>query len=384
MTPRRRINILRELDYLKSIKADKSVISSIEESLSYHLNDTCATDGLCSASCPVNINTGELVKLNREEQNYELYKKIAFFSAKHFKGTTNLIQVFLKLVNEIGGTIGWRKMKFISSILNQFTNRKIPVFSQPINILSSKLRSNNYHNSMKRDLIYFPSCLARKLQPNGKNNLSIPETISSLCEKAGFEPIIPKNINSLCCGMPYLSKGYRAAYDVMAEKNKRTLLRQSKNNKIIITDNSPCTNTLQNTLNPNGQKNIEVLNPINFLRDIVIPNTKVNKRFNKIFYHSPCSMEGQGDKSDEIDLIKYFGKQVDYPQQTICCGFAGDLGFFIPQLMKSATTTIKDKINLEQKYNQYCSTSITCEMGLTQSTGKDFQSILSIANKCLH
>ena len=95
-------------------------------------------------------------------------------------------------------------------------------------------------------------------------------------------------------------------------------------------------------------------------------------------------MEGQGDKSDEIDLIKYFGKQVDYPQQTICCGFAGDLGFFIPQLMKSATTTIKDKINLEQKYNQYCSTSITCEMGLTQSTGKDFQSILSIANKCLH
>ena len=134
-------------------------------------------------------------------------------------------------------------MKFISSILNQFTNRKIPVFSQPINILSSKLRSNNYHNSMKRDLIYVPSCLARNLQPKEKNNLSIPETIRSLCEKAGFEPTIPKNINSLCCGMPYLSKGYRAAYDVMAEKNKRTLLRLSKNNKIIKTDNSPCTNT---------------------------------------------------------------------------------------------------------------------------------------------
>ena len=55
LTPRQRIGVMRELTNMKLSDHEKAIFK-------YSVDHTCATDGLCSMECPVNINTGVMVK----------------------------------------------------------------------------------------------------------------------------------------------------------------------------------------------------------------------------------------------------------------------------------------------------------------------------------
>ena len=46
--------------------------------------ETCAVDGLCAGACPVDINTGELVKRLRREQHSAWSRRWAMFAARNF------------------------------------------------------------------------------------------------------------------------------------------------------------------------------------------------------------------------------------------------------------------------------------------------------------
>ena len=77
MTPRQRIVVQREI---AAGNADSSVLNDFK----YDGIDTCATDGLCELTCPVNINTGSYVKSLKEHSNSALSEKISILFAKNF------------------------------------------------------------------------------------------------------------------------------------------------------------------------------------------------------------------------------------------------------------------------------------------------------------
>ena len=58
-------------------------------------------------------------------------------------------------------------------------------------------------------------------------------------------------------------------------------------------------------------------------------------------------------------------------------------GFYVPELTEYASCSIKRAMDINNSNNNYCSTSLTCEMGLSRTTGEDFQSLLSIADESL-
>ena len=87
--------------------------------------------------------------------------------------------------------------------------------------------------------------------------------------------------------------------------------------------------------------------------------------------------------SKVLSIAHQLAENVSSTPEPTCCGFAGDLGFYIPELTKSASNSIKEEMNINGSYKNYCSTSLTCEMGLSRTTGEVFQSLLSIADKCL-
>jgi len=35
----------------------------------------------------------------------------------------------------------------------------------------------------------------------------LPDTVASLLEKIGMRPVIPENVDKLCCGLPFASHG---------------------------------------------------------------------------------------------------------------------------------------------------------------------------------
>jgi D-lactate dehydrogenase len=64
----------------------------------------------------------------------------------------------------------------------------------------------------------------------------------------------------------------------------------------------------------------------------------------------------------------------------ICCGFAGDRGFTVPELNAFGLRRLKPQLTPDVRVGY--STSRTCEIGLTSHSGIDYQSILYLVDRC--
>ena len=63
-----------------------------------------------------------------------------------------------------------------------------------------------------------------------------------------------------------------------------------------------------------------------------------------------------------------------------CCAFAGDRGLLYPELTASATKKETAEVNARD-YDGYYSSNITCEIGMSEATGKDYVSIVYLVEK---
>ncbi len=63
-----------------------------------------------------------------------------------------------------------------------------------------------------------------------------------------------------------------------------------------------------------------------------------------------------------------------------CCGMAGDRGMLFPELTASATKTESAEVNTKN-YDGYYSSSRTCEMALSESVGKNYESVLKLLDE---
>ena len=67
------------------------------------------------------------------------------------------------------------------------------------------------------------------------------------------------------------------------------------------------------------------------------------------------------------------------PEQITYCGFAGDKGFTTPELNASALSALAEQVgHCDSGY----STSRTCEIGLSEHSGIDYQSIVYLVDRC--
>ena len=58
LSSRQRIVAQREITRIKNIPEQQERLKRLKKQYAYAGNDTCAGDGLCATSCPMNINTG--------------------------------------------------------------------------------------------------------------------------------------------------------------------------------------------------------------------------------------------------------------------------------------------------------------------------------------
>jgi len=81
-----------------------------------------------------------------------------------------------------------------------------------------------------------------------------------------------------------------------------------------------------------------------------------------------------------LELAHMCSSDVTSPENVKCCGFAGDRGFNFPELNAAALVNLKPSLKPEIKYA--FSTSKTCEIGLSEYSGIDYNSIIYLVNKC--
>lgn len=126
LSPRQRIVIAREIRRLEATNEDPIRLAEIRKEVTYQLDETCATDGLCALACPVNIDTGLFVKSWRANDLSTGNKKIAAYIGANMAETTAIMRVGLKTVSFFHTILGTTIMTTLSNGLHFISFKKVP------------------------------------------------------------------------------------------------------------------------------------------------------------------------------------------------------------------------------------------------------------------
>lgn len=380
LTPRQRIVVRRELARLKG--KDENTYKKLLDQYQYDGLDTCAVDGMCATDCPVDINTGELVKRLRKENHSSLSKRVALEIAKQFYLTEFLVKGAINFGGLVNTVMGKKAMSRLTGIVKKVVPT-FPLWSEQITG-PARFKENI---PLMPEVVYFPTCISRTMGASKDGKPAIIDTFLKVCQKANVNVLLPKDVIGHCCGQSFSSKGYTDAASFAMNKTIDSLWNWSKEGELpVIVDVSSCTYTLQQSakyLNTENKKRLALLkiyDTVDFLSDLILPKLKISNPKKSIVFHPVCSLSKMNLNSKLIKIGKECATEVSVPIHAGCCGMAGDRGFLFPELTASATKRESEEVKKEN-YDGYYSSGKTCEMALSDSVGKNYESVLYLLDE---
>lgn len=382
-TPRQRIGVRREMEMISS--QNIPISNKLKNEYLFSAEITCAVDGMCETVCPVNINTGEFIKDLRSQNNGILGKMIAKWASDHFRLTTKSIKFAIKILSIKTRLFGYKLMNSTFNWFNQISKHRIPAWNTMITA-SSKFPAKMEYGTGE-SFIYYPSCISRGFSADSENQ-SIIEVMGQIAELAKVKLIIPDKIDDTCCSTTFSSKGFHNTGIDMFERTINLLYLASNSGKIpIIVDTSPCTYKF---LHPSDKiskeisrkwKKLKFIDIIPFLYSI-IKDINYKPLDREIVVHPTCSTQKMEHTQIMKSLTKRCAKKVTIPENSGCCGFAGDRGMIVPQLTKNAVKFNKDQLSFEQRKLNGYSSSRMCEIGMSDKE-QSYKSIVLLVRDYL-
>ncbi len=379
MTPRQRIVLYRQLVRLQvegqTGSGDYKILS---KQYQYNGDETCATDGLCERACPVGINTEKLVKELRWQHNGKTANTIASMLANHISGLTSILRFWLKVPHTISQITGYGFMESCTRMLFRISGRKFPLWTRHTPSGSPKMpyRSDTPATG-SLEVVYFPSCINRTMGISSgyEEKTALVQKTEKILRKARVRIIYPENIHRLCCGMAFDSKGFKKQGMDKARELEAALLLASDNGRIpILCDMSPCLYRMKETLD----KRLKLYEPVEYILEYLKDKLMFRQLPVSVAIHSTCSNTKMGLENKLYALASLCAEKVLAPEEIGCCAWAGDRGFFYPELNSSALQGLKSKVEgIQYGY----STSRTCEIGLSMHSGITYQSIVYLVDR---
>ncbi|WP_016777938.1 FAD-binding and (Fe-S)-binding domain-containing protein [Anaerophaga thermohalophila] len=381
LTPRQRIVAYREIHRLSLEGNDSQKLADMKQAFNYHGEATCATDGLCELACPVDINTGKLIKDLRFERHSSRAEKVASWVAGNMRAITKTGRIGLNMVGFIHKMVGTTFMSTVSLFLFRISNRRIPLWNpnMPHGGPPEKSYAINRKEDDRRDtVVYFPTCINRTMGKSADygREMTVVEKTRSLLEKAGFRVVFPEGLKNLCCGMAFDSKGFKEQGMRKARELDQALQKASLNGKYpVYCDMSPCLLRMRETLS----SNLKLYEPVEFILEYFPGRLQFNPVDRRVTIHTTCSSTKMelGDKFRQ--LAEMCAAEVIVPDEVGCCGWAGDRGFTHPELNASALKPLKRQ--LPEDVREGYSTSRTCEIGLSLHSGITYKSIVYLVDE---
>lgn len=142
LSPRQRIVIAREISRLEESKDNPERLAAIRKDVTYQLDETCATDGLCALACPVHIDTGKFVKTWRADQLDSSTKKVAAYIGSQMAGTTAILRGGLKIVSFCHSVFGTKIMATVSNALHYVSFGNVPKWIPEMPKGAKKINTN--------------------------------------------------------------------------------------------------------------------------------------------------------------------------------------------------------------------------------------------------
>ena len=382
LSSRMRIAVQREIRHLETTGENPQRLATLKRQYKYYGDQTCATDGLCSTSCPMKINTGELTHLIRQMDmlNSSAGYKVGEFAANHMAGIKTGLRMVLGVANLGHSVLGSSVMTGICNGLNKmgmplWTTAMPKAISQPHHPKDQATNSPN--DELK--VVYFPSCINQTmgLAKGAPVKSSLVDATCKLINKAGYEVIFPEGMKKMCCGQIWESKGMLDIADRKSAELEEALWKASNEGRYpVLCDQSPCLHRMKKVI-----KRVKLYEPAEFIMTFLKPRLDFHPISRHIALHITCSTREMGVSQHLIDLARLCSDNVFLPEGVGCCGFAGDRGFTYPEMNKYALRKLKPQIeqnNIEIGY----SNSRTCEIGLQTHSGIPYMSIVYLVDEC--
>ena len=393
LSSRMRIAVQREIRHLTATGENPERLATLKKQYKYYGDQTCATDGLCSTSCPMKINTGELTHLIRQldMNNNPTGYKIGEFAANHMAGIKSGLRVVLDVAHLGHVTLGSTLMTNICRGMNKMG---LPLWTtaipkkkrqpKPSDLTQFIIERSLTHNPSPKGegrlkVVYFPSCINQTMgqSKNGGKKHDLVDEIIQLMTKAGYEVIFPEGMEKMCCGQIWESKGMLDIADRKSAELEAALWKASEEGKYpVLCAQSPCLHRMKKVMHK-----MKLYEPAEFIMTYLVDRLDFHPVDRHVALHLTCSTRQMGVDKDMIALAKLCSKNVFLPESVGCCGFAGDRGFTFPELNKYGLRKLRPQIE-ENHIEVGYSNSRTCEIGLETNTGIPYMSIVYLVNEC--
>jgi D-lactate dehydrogenase len=376
LSPRQRVAAFREIERLRASGEEPHRAAEMQKLYKYAGDQTCATDSLCNLHCPVGADAGKLIKELRHEGHSPRGEKRAVWLAGHMDGVTACLRGGLKCLNALRLLFGKRLFGAMARGLRKLTGDAIPLWNEYMPTGASRLRVPAVTQERERKVVYFPSCITRSMGTTKaySKEKEVTQVTAALLEAAGFQIIYPEKMDALCCGMLFSSKGYVEAGQKASDDLKAALLKVSDGGRIpILCDMSPCLYTMK----ANFGDELPLYEPTEFIERFVLDHLTLKPVDEKVALFAVCSAKKMGVDPCLKRVAERCAREVVVVDSN-CDGFAGDRGFFFPELNEHGLRDLKRQVD---GCDEGFAASRTCEIGLSRNSGIVFKSIVYLVAK---
>jgi len=364
LTPRQRIVIRRDIAQAEA-DGNKKLAKTLEKSYQYDGLDTCAVDGMCQTVCPVDIDTGSLVKRLRKEQPTPVRNFVWAVAAKNWSATTRIIARGLSAAHYLPGPLVSGTTAVARRILGK---SDIPQWS------SDLPRGGSRRKALPRTddttVVLLSSCTGSMF--GSYTGEGAGAAFVELCERAGVSVATLDKPDGLCCGTPWSSKGLPIGLAAIGEAFEKAVAGVT-GEVVFVSDASSCTEGYRKLA---AEVGVTVVDAVAFVAGL-LPSLPVVTPVDSVVLHPTCSTEKLGITGDLRRLAQHIASEVVVPQEWNCCGFAGDRGMLFPELTQSATAAMVGQLR-GVTASHWASSNKTCEIAMTRATGHDYANILEL------
>lgn len=387
MSPRQRIVATREMARLRLTGEDPGRLAEMSESFDYAGLFTCAAGNVCAGRCPVGIETGTMVIGERARRRSDSDRRAAHWAGEH----TKAIESGLKLgigAQALSRTIignaatdaiagGMRKLAGTPRVSKALR----PGPGAPKARAGANLRANPKVTGFPvpiatqpdNRVVYFPACPTRMFgTPRTEYDLlPATEAMIVLLGRAGFDVIVPDELDGSCCGQPFLSKGFPEESARVGGRLADQLAPLTEGTLRVLTDASTCAKHMKE-----HQSTVTVADSAEFLLAEVLPKLTISRPIPSVAVHQNCSAQRMKEQAAITAIAVACANKVAPLDTVSCCGYAGDKGLFAPELNAWATRFVKNDIPADCALG--VSTVSTCASGLSERAGIPFVSLASL------
>ena len=381
-TPRQRIVLRREMvrQHVRG-QAPSPVLAALQRDYPYLAVETCAGDGMCERACPVDINTGGMMKAFRAAEHTVREQAVAAEVAERYALVERAARTAVRAGRLTARAVGDRLVVGMTDLLRRALDADlVPRWDAHMPPAAPALPVTSAAGATA---VYLPSCTNRIFGPDG-DGPSLPQALVATAARAGQVLHVPEDVAGVCCATPWNSKGYGDGAALMARRTAEALVRWSDGGRLpVVMDASSCTLGLRGlgpSLPPDLRERfaaVTVLDSLDYAADVLLPWLSVDRRLDSVAVHAVCSVHHLGTAAVLEQLAGAVAERVVDPVSAGCCGFAGDRGWLHPELPAAALRPEVAELAGEQ-HDAYVSSNRTCEIGLSRESGNAYRSVVHL------